>query len=120
LIFDVKAELLQFQEDAADMRDCEYHLNDILQEVFLFISDRNFLSEGIKHLRDNFYEMHAKDGYTHDGKIIADAVEKLARSLSDLLIRHNAYMPDGNFPYELRRWISIEYPVFEKNMAYAP
>ena len=120
LIIDIRDELVQFQTDAADLRDVEYYNDELVTEVLLFISDRNYLQTGIEDLRKHFYHMLVRDGHHFDAEVFSKAVVKLATALSTRLIALGAYMADGNLPFEIKKWITTSEPVLTKNLDYMP
>lgn len=127
LILDVVDEMRDFNEAISHLRVCEFELDEIMSEVILFISDKEFIDTGIEDLAKQFRLIHGRHNdegdvdLVADGDIMADAVANLAHSLVWRFKELDMYLVDGNLPYAYKESLLGENSfVFTKFLDYKP
>jgi len=126
-------EIQVFNEATADMRVCEYSINEVLAEILLFVSDKDFIDTGIEDLSKQFRLIHGRNNdegevdednkrfIESDGNIMGDAVANLAHSMVARFKDLELYLTDGNLPFEFKECLvpDLAY-VFVKQTDFKP
>lgn len=115
VILDIEEELEAFVEDSAGLEESEVPLEMIVQEVVMYLEDTHlFKTHGLMELREQMLRSFAPRTYAEQdclvaditksspcGKLMADAVEKLAWALMAKFKEFNLYTEEGLLPYEM-------------------
>lgn len=127
IILEFVNEIREFNEATSYMRVCEFELDEILSEILLFISDRNFVDTGVEELAQQFRLIHGRncdDGHEDlisDGVIMGDAVTTLAHAMASKFKDLELYLLDGNLPFSYKECLVDDTAfVFAKLLDYKP
>lgn len=84
------------------MREFEYSLDEVLNEILMYISHIHYAEDGLQALAQSIRECHRSEyGFT-DGELLATAAKKLGASMLARFEALRMYdFGEGILPYEL-------------------
>jgi hypothetical protein len=102
IIFDAEEALATFYRETKNLRYSELYLDEIINNILIYISSRDNLELGLISLRKDIEAAHAIDvGWYRDrGEEMPDAVVKLARSLHQIFCVLGLFNHNGLLLYE--------------------
>lgn len=114
LILDLQDAFQAFETTTSNMVELEYALDELMQEILLYLQDRYRAVNGLTALVNQIRTMQVHMNQIADGAVLAVAVGRLGRIVFDQLCFHGAYDNKGILMYEMGQWLTPSCPTFTR------
>lgn len=114
MVIDLTEEIQGFLASSHEMVNFEYSLDELFNEILLYLSDRAMAGQGLQSLKDEILRIHSLENGYEDGEILAAAAVGFAQALYAKFLTLGLYTPEGVLPYESVRWLDTNTPILNK------
>lgn len=113
IILDIGPDILEFNEEVDQPHEYGYNVDEVLDEVLVYIADEWRADAGLRALGEHIVSVHPEE---QGGKVLANAAMRLGKTLLERLHLYGAYTSDGLLHYRFaKEWPHYTTPVLLKH-----